>query len=211
MRFGCHWLIVALILFSCVDSKAGTHGGGIKGGLLISSPFGGDRDLYELKSIRTASLGVFHRYTFSNKISLQTELLYAHKGARGTYNSNEVEINIWYLDLVPSLQYRILDRSTVAGCLYVGPMYSVRLDATVEPEILGNARSTDIRSDIKLSDIGFAIGAKFALPRGANEFGIDLRYSSGFIAPDNTDRNIDLKNRAIAVMLEMYFGKGTSD
>ncbi|MCX5753106.1 MAG: outer membrane beta-barrel protein [Candidatus Krumholzibacteria bacterium] len=201
------WLIISAVLLSCVDSNAGTHGGGMKGGLLISGPSGGDRDAYKVESLNTLSFGGFYRYTFSNIISLQTELLYAHKGAKGMYNSSEGQIDIWYLDFVPSLQCRILDKHRCFGCLYAGPMYCLRMDAGLKSEFGGSARFYDIKSSVKPNDYGYVIGAKLGLPSGSNEFGVDVRYSSGFIAPDGTDRDVDLKNRAITVMLEMYFGK----
>jgi len=207
MRLRYTWLIISVVLLSFVDSEAGTHGGGIKGGLLISSPSGGDKDKYKVESLNTLSFGGFYRYTFSDIISLQTEILYTHKGAKGMYYSSEGQIDIWYLDFVPSLQCRILDKHSCFGCLYIGPMYCLRMDANFESEFSGHAQSYNIKSSTKPNDYGYVIGAKLGLPKGSNEFGVDVRYSSGFIAPDDTNRNIDLKNRTITVMLEIYFGK----
>jgi hypothetical protein len=207
MKLRYTWLIFAVVLLFFVDSKAGTHGGGINVGVLISDPSGGDKDIYKVESLNSLSFGAFYRYTFSNIISLQTEILYANKGAKGKYYSSESKVHVWYLDFVPSLQCRILDTHSCFGCLYIGPMCGLRVAANFESDISGRAQYYDITSSIKPSDYGYVIGAKLGLPRGSKEFGVDVRYSSGFVAPDDTGRNIDLKNRTVTVMLEMYFGK----
>ncbi len=198
--------IIAVILFSVSHSSANTHGGGIKAGLLISSPSGSDRDLYAVESINSFTGGVFYRYTFT-RFSIQTEWLYAHKGSKGKYYYSEGQVNIWYFDFTSSLQYKIVDNSNLFSWVYIGPMLSKRINANVERELFGTKRTYDIDSDTKSFDYGFIVGAKFGLPYRSNEFGIDLRYSSGFIAPDDTGSDIDLNNRTITVMLEMYFGK----
>ena len=207
MKRFLHILIVAMIMVSFVDAKAGIHGGGIKGGLLISNPTG-DREEYNVESINTLTYGAFHRYSFTSKYSWQTELIYARKGSKGSYYTSDGQINITYLDFASFFQYRLLNKSKLFGDLYIGPMVSLRLDANVERESYGETQSFGITSDIKPNDFGFVVGAKIGIPHGTNEYGIDVRYSSGFIAPDDTGGEIDLKNRTFTIMFEMYFGKG---
>lgn len=203
-------LIVFMIPVSFADAKAGTHGGGIKGGILISSPIG-DREEYNVESINGLTYGAFYRYSFNNQFSSQTELIYAQKGSIGTYYSSDGQINITYLDLTSLVQYRLLNKNRVFGDIYIGPMASLRLDANVERESLGETESYGITSDIKPNDFGIVLGVKLGLLRGTNEYGIDLRYSSGFTTPDDTGADIELKNRTFTVMFEMYFGKGSEN
>ena len=206
MKFKGSVIMVAL-LFVCINGvEAGSHGGGIKGGLLISSPSGGDRDNLNVESINTLSFGLFHRYSFTSVISLQTELFYAHKGSKGNIYYRDGEINIYYVDLDTVLQYRIFGRKSSFGNVYLGPVFSFRMDANVKLDTISGAQSYNIKSDIKPYDFGYVVGVKFGLSKGSNEFSIDARYSSGLIAPDDTGNDIDLKNRTITIMFEMYFG-----
>ncbi len=206
-RIGILSAVTGIVLASSLNAEAGTHGGGIKGGLLISDPWGKDRDTYHVESIYTASFGAFYRYTFLGFLSAQADVLYAHKGAKGTFFSNEARVNIWYLDFVPTLQCRVLREGTLFGSLYAGPEVSVRLDASLETGSGSLRQSSEISDSVRRSDYGYAIGGKLGLSTGSKEFAIDAKYSSEFIAPDDTFRDIDLKNRTITIMLEMYFGK----
>jgi len=203
-------LLFALIIITCSEARADRHGGGIKGGMLISTP-SGDVDKYNVESINTITFGAFYRYSFSNLLSSQTEFIYSCKGSKGTYYASDGQINIRYLELASLIQYRIFSNNSKFGDLYVGPMVSMCLIADVEREIFGKTKSYTITDELKQTDIGLVLGAKFGFSHGSNEYGIDIRYSSGFIAPDNTGAEIDLKNRTISFMFEMYFGKGKKE
>jgi hypothetical protein len=207
MKYGYALLIVSAALFVAGSACAGTHGGGIKGGLLISDPAGADRATYGVESLNTVSFGAFYRYTFSGVFSAQTDFLYAHKGARGTYSLGEGKIHIWYFEIAPSLQCRILDAGGFFGSLFAGPLYDLRLQARFETDFGGVTRSYGINSGVKMNDFGFFFGAKLGLSRGSQELGVDVRYSAGFTAPNDTAMDVDLKNRTFSVMLELSFGK----
>ena len=86
--------------------------------------------------------------------------------------------------------------------MYLGPLISLKMGANVKRD---GFQSYDIDPYIKPYDFGYVIGGKIGLSKGTNEFAIDVRYSSGFIAPDDTGNEIDLNNRTINVMFEMYF------
>ncbi len=195
-------LIIAIIVFSMNAVEAGPNGGGIKAGILFSSPTGGDRDNFEVEAINSFSFCVFHRYTFSRALSVQTEVHYAHKGAKGNYFFIESEVDIYYFDFDSVLQWRILDKKSPFAYVYLGPLFSVKMDANVKRE---GSQSYDIDSYIKPYDFGYVIGGKIGLSKGTNEIAIDVRYASGLIAPDDSGNEIDLNNRTITVMFEMYF------
>jgi Outer membrane protein beta-barrel domain len=200
----CALLIVSIALLSCGNAYAGTHGGGVKAGLLVSSPTGEDVDTYDVEPLNTFVFGAFYRYTFSQLLSLQVEALYAHKGATGTIYAIDGQANLWYLDFAPLLQCRVLDTSGFLSDLYAGPTVSMRMDASFESGAMGDDY-WDISSGTKSYDYGYAIGAKLGLARGGNEACIDVRYSAGLVAPNDTGREIDLKHRTYTVMLELYF------
>lgn len=201
-------LTVALILISFAEAEAGIHGGGIKGGILISSP-SGERDAYDVESISTFTYGAFYRYSFNRTLSFQTEFDYARKGSKGTYYSAPGQVNITYIDFASMIQYRLLQKNGIFSDLYAGPMISLNLDASVERESLDRIYSYGIYDETKHADLGIVLGAKFGFSHRSNEYGIDMRYSSGFIAPDDTGADIDLKNRTFSFMLEIYFGNGS--
>ena len=207
MNCKCCIMIITLIVL-CMDTaeagSPGAHGGGLKAGILFSSPSGGDREEFEVEAINTFTFGVFHRYTISRALSIQTEGYYAHKGTKGHYYLTDGEVNIYYLDFDSVLQWRVLDREGPFAYLYLGPLFSMKMGASVKRE---ESRSYNIDSYIKPYDFGYVIGGKIGLSKGVNEFAIDIRYASGLIAPDDTGNEIDLKNRTITVMFEMYFEK----
>jgi hypothetical protein len=197
-------LIVSVVLLTCANAYAGTHGGGMKAGLLVSSPTGEDTDAYEIESLNTFTFGGFYRYTFTPQLALQIEALYSHKGATGTIYNIDGQVNFWYIDFAPLLQGRFLNTDGFLGDVYLGPTVSARLDASFESDAMGDDY-WDISSGTKSYDYGYAIGAKLGLARGGNEACIDVRYSAGLVAPDDTGREIDLKNRTYTIMLELYF------
>jgi hypothetical protein len=207
VKFACLLLTISAAMIFATNAAAGAHGGGIKAGLMMSDPSGSDRDTYKIASLNTLSFGAFYRYTFSGRVSMQTDFLYAHKGARATYGRLEGKINIWYFEIAPALQYRVLDTRKVFGALYAGPLYGFRLEAKVESDVIGSTHSYGVNSSVKMNDFGYFVGAKLGLPRGSDEMAIDVRYSAGLVSPNDTPMDIDLKNRAVSVMLELYFGK----
>ncbi len=205
MNYKCHILIIVITVFSMNAAEAGTpgaHGGGLKAGILFSSPSGGDREEFEVETINTLTVGVFHRYTFSRALSIQTEGYYAHKGSKGNYYLMDGEVNIYYFDFDSVLQWRILDRKSPFAYLYLGPLFSIKVGANVKRE---GSQSHNIDSYIKPYDFGYVIGGKIGLSKGTSEFAIDVRYTAGMIAPDDTGNDIDLMNRTLNVMFEMYF------
>jgi len=204
MRNMLYALAALLILAGTAYAEDGIHGGGIKGGLLLSSP-AGERDEYDVESIYNASYGIYYRYSLKSRYSVQAEVSYSPKGSKGSYYTRSGEINISYVDITVPVQYRAIERNKLFGDLYLGPVFGIYLSGEVEDE---DGDTYGIGSDvIKPFDIGFCVGAKFGISHAAgnNETSIDLRYSMGFIAPDDTDQNIDLRNRTVSVMLEIYF------
>ena len=198
-------MIITLIVFCMNSAEAGSpgaHGGGIKAGILFSSPSGGDREEFGVEAINTFTFGVFYRYSFSRTLSIQTEGYYTHKGSKGNYYLTDGEVNIYYFDFDSVLQWKILDRERPFAYLYLGPLFSIKMGANVKRE---GSQSHNIDSYIKPYDIGYVIGGKIGLSKGSNEFAIDVRYSAGLIAPDDTGNEIDLKNRTLNIMFEMYF------
>jgi len=198
-------MIIILVVLSVNTAEAGSpgaHGGGLKAGILFSNPSGGDREEYEVEAINSITFGVFHRYTISKALSIQTEGYYAHKGSKGNYYLIDGEVNIYYFDFDSVLQWRVLDRERTFACLYIGPLLGIKLGANVKRK---GFQSNNIDSYIKPYDFGYVVGGKIGLSKGAHELAIDVRYSAGLIAPDDTGDDIDLKNRTLSIMFEMYF------
>ncbi|MFO7916323.1 MAG: porin family protein [Candidatus Krumholzibacteriales bacterium] len=207
MKNQVYILAALLVLSGSAGAEAEIHGGGIKGGLLVSSP-AGEREEYDVESVNTAGYGVYYRYSFENKYSLQAELIYSPKGSKGAYYTRSGEIRISYVDIIAPVHYRVLEKNSLFSDLYLGPVFGIYLSGEVERE---DGKTYGIGSDIiKPFDLGFCIGAKFGISHAAghNETSVDLRYSMGFIAPDDTGQDIDLRNRTVSVMLEIYFDIG---
>jgi len=200
-------LAVLTLLAGSAHAGTGTHGGGIKGGLLISSPTG-ERDKYDIESINTACYGIYYRYSFKRRFSVQTEILYSTRGSKGSYYTRSGEIRMKYIDITVPVQYRVLEGNSIFSDLYLGPAFGIYLSGDIRDE---RGREYGIGQDtIKPFDLGFCIGARFGISHSAgnNETAIDLRYSMGFIPPDDTSAEIDLRNRTVSVMLEIYFDIG---
>ncbi len=191
---------VLLILSAPHRITAGTHGGGIKAGLLISDPIA-KQDEYDFESINTISLGPFYRYSFAANTALQVELLYARKGAKDS-------IEIEYLDLISFMQYRLKRFDAQHLDLYAGPVFSMKLDSSDEEIVYASDTYYGTISGIKRNDFGYVIGAKFGIGRGKNEYSVDIRYMSSFMYFNDTSEEVNLKNRTFSIMFEIYFGKG---
>ena len=193
-------VVVLLILLAPQCIIAGTHGGGIKAGILISDPIA-KQDEYDLATLKTFSFGPFYRYSFAANTALQVELLYARKGAKDS-------IEIEYLDLSSFMQYRLKRFDNQFIDLYAGPLFSMKLDSSDEEIVYASDTYYGTISNIKRNDFGYVIGAKFGFGRGKNEYSVDIRYASSFIYFNDDSEEIDLKNRTFSIMLEFYFGKG---
>lgn len=193
-------IFLFLLLIIPQFPKAATHGGGIKAGMIISNPIV-KQDEFDVESFTSFSLGPFYRCSLSRKTALQADLLYSRKGAKSS-------IEIEYLDLTPFIQYRLKKIDSQFIDLYIGPIFSIRLDSSDEEIIYSSTSYPGIISNLKRYDFGFVVGAKLGIGTLKNEYSIDIRYMSSFMYFNDNSEDVNLKNRTLSIMFEVYFGKG---
>lgn len=166
---------------------------GVKGGLnlatiggdALSTGFGGF-------SSRTAfHIGALVEIPFTDKISLQPEVLYSSQGSSGDFgvlggtNFNGFDTKLDYIAIPIMGKYHVI--AGLSG--EFGPVINIL--ASAEGINTTTSVAGDIKDQYKSLDIGIGIGASYRLPMGL--FG-SLRYNKG-VTDINDDVNIIGKNQ----------------
>lgn len=166
---------------------------GVKGGLNLAS-IGGDA-LYSgfggFNSRTSFHIGALVEIPFTDKISLQPEVLYSSQGSSSDFGVlsgstlNGVDTKLDYIAIPIMGKYHII--AGLSGEL--GPVINILASAeglNSTTLIVG-----DVKNKYKSLDIGIGIGASYRLPMGV--FG-SLRYNKG-VTDINDDTNVTGKNQ----------------
>ena len=151
---------VAVIALS-MTSQAQEVEFGAKAGLNIAD-LGSDA---ETSGSRTGfHFGGVAEIKFSEKFSVQPELLYSMQGAKSDITGNEVETKLDYINLPIMAKYYVMEGLSVEAGPQVGFLMSAITD--------GN----DVKDNTKGIDFGFNIGAGYEL---SNKIFFQARYNLG--------------------------------
>lgn len=148
---------------------------GIKAGLNFST-FNDDK-IFNADAQTRLHLGVFGRYRFTQRISLQAELLYSMKGARADEFSifEEYSVDLDYLSLPVLVQFALGDKVNLELGPYVAVLVSSRQSFG---DLNTDLETFDVSEDeVNYVDAGLAGGVVYTASSG---FGVGLRYSQGF-------------------------------
>ncbi|MGV6828146.1 MAG: porin family protein [Flavobacteriales bacterium] len=161
-------LFTALMLFVFTVSQAqGELRFGVKAGLNVAS-IGGDSyyGLGSLGSRVSFHVGGLVEIPFSDKISLQPEVLYSSQGSKFTFSgASDTDTKLNYINVPILGKYHIL--KGLSGEL--GPVAGFLISAKDDD-------GDDIKDSFKSIDFGVAIGATYRFDMGV--FG-GLRYNKG--------------------------------
>jgi hypothetical protein len=161
---------------------------GIKGGLNLAS-IGGDAyyaGFGGFNSRTSFHIGALVEIPFTDKISLQPEVLYSSQGSKTNYGfGTSADTKLDYISIPIMGKYHII--AGLSGEL--GPVINILASAdglNSTTLIVG-----DVKNQYKSLDVGIGIGASYQLPIGL--FG-SLRYNKG-VTDINDDKNVTVKNQ----------------
>jgi hypothetical protein len=153
---------------------------GLKGGVNMASVSG--KDFKDAEGITSYHAGAYGLIKVA-KIGIQPEVLFSNRG----FEDDNGTTKFTYIDIPVMLKYYI-----AAGFnIQLGPQFSTLLKAK---DFDGNS----IRSDLKESEMGAAIGAGIDLPAGLH---VNARYVLGLTDINEMNGGSKLKNNFFQVSL----------
>jgi hypothetical protein len=166
------------------------------------------------------ALGAFLRYRFSDRFSLQPELLYAQRGVVGNLYDGFIPVDVTakvnYVELPLLAVYTFPLKGSLRPNLYAGPVLAYTLSSELEFSASVLSASVDVGSLTHVNDFGLVIGTGFGLAAGSGTMTFDIRYQLGFtnviVSGDfeiNGDPKTivadDIKNSGFAILLGYLF------
>ncbi len=183
---------VLIMLCSLLNAQHLHMNPGIKAGLNLASLNSDDNTInYNMNTSLNA--GVLLHLHFSEHFAVQPELNFSGQGAEYKFATDNVHINLSYINLPVILQFMFADGFR----LQTGPQVGVLVSAHSKL----NDTSTDIKSDLNKIDLSWMFGASYVHSSG---FGIDARYNLG-LSNVNEDDSEKIKNSVIAIALFYQF------
>jgi hypothetical protein len=155
---------------------------GIKGGLNVSNISVKDAE-DDFKARLSFHLGVLAHVHLMQSLAVQPELVFSGQGAKTDFGSDDVKLNLGYLNIPVLLQYMMANGLR----LQTGPQFGYLLTAKSKLDDF----EEDVKDDLNGIDFGWVIGGGFLTPSG---FGVDLRYNLG-ISNINDEGGSKLRNR----------------
>lgn len=194
---------------SAQDSQA-RYSLGVQAGVNVADLAGPDKDLAPHDRFGFIG-GGFFRFSPSDRISLQLEALYAQKGGEentdDTPDDPEDQFYLNYLE-IPLLLKVALSTNGVRPELFAGPSVAFKLSCTYDAFPGGESDPVpcaDLGIQTTSVDIGIAFGADVEIPLGSGYLVIDGRGIVGLRSIDDSDANLDYRNRILSLMLGYRF------
>lgn len=186
---------ISLVIILMVMSVAGfcqvQVAVGIKGGPNFAN-INTESTLGENYKSRTGfHAGAFTLFKFT-KVGIQPEILFSQQGTTVEFNSQNLEQNYSYINIPIMLKLY-----TVAGInLQAGPQFGFVSKAEVETLVNNVKVTSDVKDELKGSDLSLALGAGWDLPFGLT---IDARYNLGLSKINDGNNSPDAKNQVFQV------------
>jgi len=157
---------------------------GLKGGLNSANVEGDDAGAWG--SRRGMVAGIFASLKLPAGLSLQPELLYSQKGAKGTLRGDSTTVNATlktaYIEIPVLLKYALSSKGPVTPCLFAGPAFAFSKSSKTELEtsVLGLPLSGDVDNyNEKSTDFGLVFGGSLDFSAGPSLLTLDVRYTLG--------------------------------
>jgi hypothetical protein len=149
------------------------------------------------------AMGVFVRYVVSDVFSLQPEWFYTTKGAKLTGGSEELIVNLSYLEIPLLARVGSSPRSAIQFYGLAGVGVGVLIGAKLLSE---NGAVVPIQDQTSRIDLGAIVGAGVLLAnpdqRGAM---VEARYEHGLSNLDDTDSDETNENRVFTILVGYQF------
>ena len=189
-------LIIALVLFILTTygiSAEGFFSKGVKFGFNSSRFTGTDIPGKGVASMPGLTLGYFINYEVSSQFSLQSELLFTTKGSRINTVGDIYLHNIFtYIEIPVYAKWTFATEKIWKPYLLGGPFLDIKLLAFNEE---------GFPEDFRKIDLGLILGGGVSF----NKISLGMRYNHGFLNFDQSEKNINLKNQTISVVVGFSF------
>lgn len=182
MKQFCIITVIALLSMSSVNAQNVQFGA--KVGVNFASINGDDTDELDMRT--SFHVGVFSELSYSERFSLQPELVYSSQGAKMSEEGFDVSIRLSYINLPIIAKYYL----TEGLSLEAGPQFGLLLSAKVKSEFDGESEEEDIKDELNDFDFGINFGAGYKLENGIN---FTARYNYGFTNLADTEDLDDTK------------------
>jgi hypothetical protein len=201
-------MAVGLVL-AAADVQAQTFRLGVKGGIASTKLIGGDAESDGPVSSLTGGIaGAFLTARLGRSFALQPEILWARKGARVAVSEDpsftfDAEFRANYIEIPLLLQGVIaLPGDKVIPRIFAGPSFGYQLDCKVATTIDGVTEEEDCdeESEVSSTDWGAVMGIGTEVDLGRLALVFDLRTTFGLTKLDDSEENLDIRNRSYSAM-----------
>ena len=179
-------IIIAALVLCLIVPNAFAGVKGILAGINMANVSGDDAE--DSKNMMRMAFGAFMVKPLNDNMGFRPELLYSQHGAKWE-NGGEFKAKADYLVLPLLLQYGISTEGNMKPILHVGPYLAFNLSA--------EAGDMDVKDDTKSLDYGLVIGGGVVMN---NKFGLLVRYIMGLTTVDDSDMEMDMKNKTIQIL-----------
>jgi len=155
--------------------------------------------------------GVSGAYRFASRWSIQLDGLFVQKGGKENNDNDpgdlDDELALQYLEFPVLLKFSFTEAGTRPE-LFVGPSLALELGCTYDAFPDGTSDPvdcTDYGLQTRSLDVGITFGADVEIPLGSGYFVIDGRGVVGLSSVDDSEANLDFRNRILALMVGYRF------
>jgi len=171
--------------------------------------FGGD-DADGADALVGLQIGATAQININEMFAFQPELMYFQKGTQQSFDffgqSFDIETRLNYFEVPLLVKAMFGDSEGLQFFATAGPSLGFGINGKVTAD--GESEDIDFDDGLKRLDIGLSIGAGVQLPAGPGTFTGDLRYLLGLTSLDDTDDDVDVKNRGIGLSVGYLFPIG---
>jgi len=170
------------VLAVVISAHAQEDNFGIKAGANVANLVGDD-----VSSAADPKLGwyfgAFAEFAFTDQFSIQPELVYSRQGTQSEIAGFDTKAKYNYLNIPILAKYYVTEGLSVT----TGPQLGILLAANVDIESPTGDEETDVKDQLKGTDLSWALGAAYKLPNGLS---IGARYNLGLSnLPDEGDND----------------------
>ena len=169
---------------------------GVKGGVNFSNV--SQEDL-STSAITAFHLGVVMEGRYTEKIALQTEILYSFQGFDYIDEQNiDSESRLSYVTVPVMFKYYVVERLSIEA----GPQIGFLSTAKIKRETPEGSKTMDVKDGLRYGDLSFNMGVSFYL---SDSFNLHARYCHGLTNVVNRLANDNFKNRVLQVSIGYFF------
>lgn len=186
-----------VLVFPNSSPAQGLAAKGFIGGLNLANVSGDDADFLGTSPSNSMGFtaGAFLVYNFNENLGIRPEVHYSQKGAKWEEGGDKITAKLVYVDVPILVQFAIPTEGGFKPILFAGPYVAFNMSAKVVYDIEGfDMDDEDIKDDTKSMDYGVLFGAGVVIN---DMFEITARYGMGLTSVDDSEEDMDLKNKII--------------